>query len=219
MIDFAAMRLNMVESQLRTNKVTDRALLEAFEALPREDFAPKEKRGVAYIDEDLPIGEGRFLMEPMVLARLLQAARITKEDVVLDVGCTTGYSTALLAGLAGTVVGVEREEAMVKSANDALSSHGIDNGVVICDPLNDGYPKQAPYNVIVLQGAVAELPESITKQLADGGRLVTVMREGENVTGRATLVQRNGATLSSRALFDASTPFLPGFEKSASFVF
>ena len=219
MIDFAAMRLNMVESQLRTNRVTDRALLEAFEALPREDFVPKEKRGIAYIDEDLSIGDGRFLMEPMVLARLLQAARLTKDDVVLDVGCTTGYSTALLAGLAGTVVGVEQDEAMVKSANDALSSHGIDNGVVICDPLNDGYPKQAPYNVIVLQGAVAELPESITKQLADGGRLVTVMREGENLTGRATLVQRNGASLSSRALFDASTPVLPGFEKSESFVF
>ena len=219
MIDFATARQNMVESQLRTNKVTDQTILEAFEALQREDFVPESKRGVAYIDEDLGIGDGRFLMEPMVLARLLQAARITKDDVVLDVGCATGYSTALLARLAGTVVGVENDEALVKAANDALSSHNIDNGVVICDPLNDGYPKQAPYNVIVLQGAIADLPESITKQLADGGRLVTVIREGEKVTGRATLVQRNGDTLSSRALFDASTPILPGFEKASSFVF
>lgn len=218
MVDFSTARLNMVESQIRTNKVTDARILEALETVPRETYVPEARRGVCYIDEDLSIGGGRYLMEPMVLARLLQEARIGKDDVVLDVGCTTGYSCAVLAQLAATVVGVECDAALAEQANRVLSEEGIDNAVVIQDPLGDGYPKQAPYNVIVLQGAVAEVPQTIRDQLADGGRLVAVIRKDEGM-GRATLMQRSGEVVSSRILFDAATPSLPGFEREERFVF
>ncbi len=218
MVDFSTARLNMVESQIRTNKVTDARILEALETIPREAYVPEARRGVCYVDEDLSIGDGRYLMEPMVLARLLQEARIGEEDVVLDVGCATGYSCAVLARLAATVVGVECEAALAEEANRILSEQGIDNAVVVRDPLGDGYPKQAPYNVIVLEGSVAEVPAAIREQLADGGRLVAVIR-GERGLGRATLMQRNGDVVSSRVLFDAATPSLPGFEREERFVF
>lgn len=218
MVDFSTARLNMVESQIRTNKVTDPRILDALETIPREVYVPEGRRGICYVDEDLAIGGGRHLMEPMVLARLLQEARIGSQDVVLDVGCATGYSCAVLARLAATVVGVECDEALAESANKVLSEQGIDNAVVIQDPLGDGYPKQAPYNVIVLEGAVAEVPRSIQDQLADGGRLVAVIRKGEGM-GRAILMQRTGEVVSSRVLFDAATPYLPGFELKEQFVF
>lgn len=218
MVDFSTARLNMVESQIRTNKVTDARILDALETIPREAYVPEERRGICYVDEDLAIGGGRYLMEPMVLARLLQEARIGSQDVVLDVGCTTGYSCAVLARLAATVVGVECDAALAEEANRILSAQGIDNAVVIQDPLGDGYPKQAPYNVIVLEGAVVKVPETIRDQLADGGRLVAVIREGEGM-GRATLMQRSGEVVSSRILFDAATPYLPGFEREERFVF
>ena len=218
MVDFSTARLNMVESQIRTNKVTDERILDALETIPREAYVPKARRGICYIDEDLPIGGGRYLMEPMVLARLLQEARIGSQDVVLDVGCATGYSCAVLARLAATVVGVECDASLAESANEVLSEQGIDNAVVIQDPLGDGYPKQAPYNVIVLEGAVAEVPKQIQDQLADGGRLVAVIRKGEGM-GRAILMLRNGEVISSRVLFDAATPYLPGFEIKEQFVF
>ncbi|MEX0924208.1 MAG: protein-L-isoaspartate O-methyltransferase [Rhodovibrionaceae bacterium] len=218
MVDFSTARLNMVESQIRTNKVTDARILDALETVPRETYVPENRRGVCYIDEDLAIGGGRYLMEPMVLARLLQEARIGKEDVVLDVGCATGYSCAVLSKLAATVVGVECDAALAEQANRVLSEEGIDNAVVIQGPLGDGYPKQAPYNVIILEGAVAEVPPAIRDQLADGGRLVAVIRHDEAM-GRAILMQRSGDVVSSRILFDAATPSLPGFEREESFVF
>jgi protein-L-isoaspartate(D-aspartate) O-methyltransferase len=218
MVDFSTARLNMVESQIRTNKVTDERILDALETIPRESYVPENRRGVCYIDEDLAIGGGRHLMEPMVLARLLQEARIGSQDVVLDVGCATGYSCAVLARLGATVVGVECDKELADGANKILSEQGIDNAVVIQDPLGDGYPKQAPYNVIVLEGAVSEVPKTIQDQLADGGRLVAVIRKGEGM-GRAILMQRNGEVVSSRVLFDAATPFLPGFELKEQFVF
>lgn len=218
MVDFSTARLNMVESQIRTNKVTDGRILDALETIPREAYVPEPRRGICYVDEDLAIGGGRYLMEPMVLARLLQEARIGADDVVLDVGCATGYSCAVLARLAATVVGVESEAGLAEQANKILSDQGIDNAVVIEDPLGDGYPKQAPYNVIVLEGAVAEVPKAIREQLADGGRLVAVLREGEGM-GRAILMQRSGEVVSSRVLFDAATPYLPGFKREERFVF
>jgi protein-L-isoaspartate(D-aspartate) O-methyltransferase len=218
MIDYAAARLNMVESQLRTNRVSESALLEAFEQVPRERFLPEDVRSIAYVDEDIPLGGGRHLMEPMVLARLLQAARPDPHDVALDVGCGPGYASAILARLAGTVVALEDDPEMAARANRILAELGIDNAVVVEGALGGGYPKQAPYNVILLDGAVAEIPPAIVRQLADGGRLVTIVRDSEGV-GRATLVQRSGEVVSSRVLFDAAVPLLPGFAPEPGFVF
>ncbi len=218
MVDFAAARLNMVGSQLRTNKVTDLALIEAFETVPRERFVPEPLRGIAYVDEDVPLGGGRFVMEPMILARLLQAARPGPDDIALDIGCGTGYGTAILSRLTATVVALESDAALAATANQVLSGLEFDNAVVVEGKLTEGYPKQAPYNVILLSGAVAEVPPAIGAQLAEGGRLVTVVEAGTGL-GRATLMQRDSGVISSRVLYDAAVPLLPGFEAEPGFVF
>ena len=218
MADFAAARLNMVESQLRTNKVTDLRLLGAFETVPRELFVPEPLRGIAYIDEDVALGGGRFVMEPRVLARLLQAAQPGPEDVALDLGCGSGYATAILSRLVATVVALEDDAALATAVNRTLGELEIDNAVVVEGRLTEGYPKQAPYNVILLGGAVAEVPAAIADQLAEGGRLVTVVSAGPGL-GRATLMRRDGGVISSRVLYDAALPVLPGFEAAPGFVF
>ncbi len=218
MVDFAAARWNMVESQLRTNKVTDLRLLDAFETVPRERFVPEALRGIAYIDQDVALGDGRFVMEPRVLARLLQAAEPGPDDMALDLGCGSGYATAILSRLAATVVALEDDAALAAAANRNLAELEIDNAVVVEGRLAEGYPKQAPYNVILLGGAVAEISAAITDQLAEGGRLVTVVSAGPGL-GRATLMRRDAGVVASRVLYDAVLPMLPGFEAEPGFVF
>lgn len=216
MLDFAAARRNMVEHQLRTNEVTDDALLAAMAEIPRERFVPDRLRDVAYIDEDLPLKKGRFLMEPRVLARLLQLAEVRAEDMVLDIGCGTGYSTAVLAKLANTVVALESDPELAARASSTLAELGIDNAIVVTAPLADGYAKQGPYDVIVFGGSLPRVPASIARQLAEGGRLVAVIGEG---MGRGTLMTRARGIVSSRPAFDAATPILPDFAPVQGFVF
>lgn len=218
MNDYAAARHNMVEGQIKPNRVTDPALIDALATVPREIFVPKAARGVAYVDEDIRLGSGRYLMEPRVFGRLLNEAAITRDDVVLDVGCGTGYSTAVLARLANTVVAVESDPDLARQASARLGTLGVDNAVVIEAPLSQGYPKQAPYPVIVINGAVAAVPEAVLGQLAEGGRLVTVIKRGGQM-GCATLFQRIAGVISRRELFNAGTPLLPGFEPQPVFEF
>lgn len=218
MTDFAAARLNMVESQIRTNKVTDPRVVAAFEAVAREAFVGEAKRGIAYVDEDLEVAPGRYLMEPMVLARLLQAAAPQDGEMALDIGCATGYSTAVIAQLVQTVVGLEGERTLVDTGNRTLNALDVDNAVVVEGKLDAGYAKQAPYDVIVFQGAVCDVPEAVKRQLAEGGRLVAVVVDAGGI-GRGTLLQRTGDSFSRRTLFDAATPLLPGFAREAGFVF
>ncbi|HYD32808.1 MAG TPA: protein-L-isoaspartate O-methyltransferase [Azospirillaceae bacterium] len=218
MTNFAAARINMVEGQIRPNKVVDPNLVNALMSVPREQFVPKEARGIAYVDEDIPLGSGRFLMEPLVLGRLLQAAAVGPDEVVLDVGCGTGYSTAVLAKMAATVVGLETDKELAARAMETLRGVGVDNALVIEGALADGYPAQAPYDVILLGGAVAEVPGALLDQLADGGRLVGIVVSGRGL-GEAKLFRKAGSVVSSRNLFEAGTPLLPGFELKPRFVF
>ncbi len=218
-MDYALARLNMVESQIRTNKVTDPGVVGAFESVPREHFVPKSKRGIAYADEALEIGSGRYLLEPMVLARLIQAASPLPGDVALDVACGTGYATALLSRLVATVVGVDDAADLIERGNGVLSEFEIDNAALVVGPLAVGYAKQAPYNVILVDGAVETLPDTLFDQLADGGRLVTVEGGSAVVPGVAVLYQKHGGRVGKRILFDAGTPMLQGFKRVPSFVF
>ncbi len=218
MIDYQAARLSMVESQIRTNKVTDEAVLEAFLAVPRERFVPPALRGTAYVDEDLPLGNGRYLLEPMVFARLVQLAGIVAQDTVLEVGCATGYGTAILARLARHVAGIDSDRQFVDQAAARLRELAIGNASVAEAPLAAGLPNRAPYSVILFEGAVAGIPEAVSRQLGEGGRLVAVVRPGAGV-GRATLVVRANGVLAHRTVFDAAAPFLPGFQPAPSFVF
>lgn len=220
MTDFAAARLNMVESQVRVNGVTDERLIAAMGAVPRERFVPISRQGIAYMDEDIPVSDGkpaRFLMEPRVFAKLVQLAAVTADDLLLDVGCGTGYSTAVLSRLAGTVVGLESDANLAAQAGATLSDLGVDNAVIVVGPLAEGYRKQAPYDVIFMNGMVSSVPEALQQQLRENGRLVTVA--GDGVSGRARLYIRSSAGFSGRDAFDANIRFLPGFEPVESFVF
>ena len=214
MTDFAAARHNMVESQVRVNSVTDERVIDALAAVPRERFVPTARQGIAYMDEDVKIADGtppRFLMEPRVFAKLVQLAEIGADDLVLDVGCGSGYSTAVLSRVAGTV------EALAAQAGATLSDLSVDNAVVVTGALPEGYAKQAPYDVIFINGMVSSVPESLQKQLREDGRLVCVL--GDGVSGRARLYVRSGDSFSGRDAFDANVRFLPGFEPVESFVF
>ncbi len=217
-MDFTAARLNMVENQIRTNRIADEAVIAALADVPREVFVPKPMRGFAYVDDDLDVGGGRYLVEPLVLARLLQGAAIKAGDLVLNIGDATGYVTAVISRLAQTVVTIESDGDWCTRATAGLGELGIDNAAVVQGPPDQGYAAQAPYDVIVFAGAVADIPQAICRQLADGGRLVAVVDAGSGL-GKGTLVVRVGDTFGRRVLFDASTPVLPGFRSGAGFVF
>ncbi len=217
MSDFAAARTHMIDCQLRPNEVNDERIIAAIAAVPREQFVPKVKRSIAYVDEDIAVTDTRYLMEPVVFARLLVAANIQPTDLVLDVGCATGYSSAVMAGLADAVVALEEDEALADAAERKLSEQDIMNVAVVKGTLRDGVAKQGPFDVIYLQGSVDEIPSQLIKQLKEGGRLVCVKLEGG--VGRAHIVEVNEGEVTGRNIFDANVQQLPGFEKESSFVF
>jgi protein-L-isoaspartate(D-aspartate) O-methyltransferase len=223
MIDFVAARRIMVDSQVRTSDVTDLRLITAMLALPRERFLPPEQADLAYLDFDAPATAtpagkpGRRLLKPMVLAKLLQAAEIQGGDHVLDVGCATGYSSALVARLAGSVVALDEDAGLVERARDNLGALGVTQVQVVSGPLSDGWPAQAPYDVIVLNGASEIAPKALLRQLKPGGRLVGVL--GRGPLGKAMLYCSIGGECGGRPIFDAAAPLLPGFAAPAAFVF
>jgi len=216
----------MVESQLRPNEVTDVSLLAAMRTLPRERFVPQAFRGLAYMDEDIEVfpakdgAPGRFLLSPMVQARLIQLAEIEPQDKVLDVGCATGYATAVLAQLAAQVVGLEPEPALAKAAKANLADLKLANAEIVEGGLEDGWAKGALYDVIVLEGSVPQVPETLFEQLAEGGRLVAVMTQRPNMRqGKANLFVKVGGEASGAVHFDAGASPLPGFAPAPAFTF
>jgi protein-L-isoaspartate(D-aspartate) O-methyltransferase len=220
MVDFARQRQAMVDGQVRVNDVTDPRIIEAMLELPREQFVPKKYAELCYIDEDIQIREAygaapaRYLMEAMVLARLVQALDIQSDERALVVGCATGYSAALLAKLASEVVALEGEDAIASEARRLL---GAPNITVVSGAMNAGWPYAAPYDVILLDGSVEFVPEAITSQLKDGGRLAAVLGTGR--AAKALLHIRSGNVVSARPIFDAAIPPLPGFSRPPQFVF
>jgi protein-L-isoaspartate(D-aspartate) O-methyltransferase len=211
-------RAKMIDCQLRPNKVTDERIIDAFARVRRELFVPEHLRGVAYVDEDLPLGKGRYLMEPMVAARLLQAAMPDRKDTALVVGASVGYEAALLALLARGVVALEEDAELARRGRAALVDHRIASVSYVEEPLSAGHRQRAPYDVILFGGAVAAIPSEIAAQLSEGGRMGAVLRPGQGV-GRATLTTRTGGVLAHRVIFDAATPLLPGFVPTPAFVF
>lgn len=217
MPDYAAQRLNMVESQVRANDVTDPRIADAMRAIARENFVPGAKRSVAYADGPIEVARGRYLLEPRTFAKLLQLAEMAPGDSVLDVGCATGYSTAVIARLAGRVTGLEQDADLVRTACDAVPASGAKNAAVVQGSLVEGFAAKAPYNVIFINGAVEKIPDSLLSQLAEGGRLVTVIRS--DALSRACLYLREHGRVGHRVAFDAPAPLLAGFRQAVGFVF
>jgi protein-L-isoaspartate(D-aspartate) O-methyltransferase len=224
-VDFATQRTNMVESQVRPSDVTDRRIIRAMAAIPREAFVTEAVRDVAYMDADVPLltaaGAGRALMAPRTFAKLAQLAEIEADDVVLDVGAATGYSAAVLARLARTVIALESDAGLAEAAKRALGRLAIDNVTVVAGDLAGGQPQDGPYDAILIEGAVPEVPRTLLEQLKDGGRLVAVHVPDHalNPLGKAVVWRRHDGTLAEGSAFDASAPALPGFERAIEFAF
>jgi len=216
---FATARKTMVDCQLRPSKVTDQFILDAFMTIPREDFVGKQQRALAYVDEDLPLSGGRCLMEPMVLARLLQALEIRPDDSVLIVGAGCGYGTAVAAKLAGSVIAIETRANLVDKAQDVLVSIGIDNAAIVKSRLVDGYPEEGPYDRILIEGGVETVPVNLLKQLTPKGRLAAIYRKPGYPVGVASVWTRSGKEFTRTPLFDARVPNLDEFNAKVEFSF
>jgi protein-L-isoaspartate(D-aspartate) O-methyltransferase len=220
-IDFKLLRARMVDNQIRTMDVTSHSVLDAFSAVPREAFVPEHLRALAYIDEDIEVAPAtgtkpaRYVMEPAPLAKLIQLAEIRPDDVVLEIGAATGYASAILSRLAGSVVALECDEALAEKASETLAELGCDNVAVVSGDLEKGHADEAPYDAIVFSGSVEVLPEVILNQLRDGGRLVVI--EGVGNAAHAKLYVRDGAVASQRSMFNSAVKLLPGFAKSQEF--
>lgn len=218
-MDIAIQRKNMVESQVRPSDVTDRRIIRAMLELPRETFVSERARDLAYMDGSVPVGttgSGRSLLSARVFAKLVQAAQIDPDAAVLDVGAATGYSSAVLAQLAGSVVALECDGALAAIAKAKLASEGQKVQVVEGN-LADGWSAEGPYDSIVVEGAVQDVPSQLLDQLKDGGRLVAIVGDGK--IGRATVWRRDGSTFGQLAIFDATADLLPGFQKAHEFAF
>lgn len=217
MFDAANARRMMVDGQVRTADVTDAAVLEAMLTLPRERFLPPSLAPLAYLDGDIAVAKGRALLKPMVLAKLVQAARIDPQDRVLDVGCATGYSSALLARLAGSVVALEVDADLARQAREALAAVGAVHVEVVTGPLMAGWPARGPYDVILLNGAIEVAPDSLGGQLKPNGRLLGI--DGRSAASKAVIYHFIEGHMVGRPLFDAAAPLLPGFAAPPEFVF
>lgn len=218
MSGYEAARANMIERQLRPNKVTDERLIDAFASIRRETFVPERLRAIAYSDTDLPLGDGRHLMAPMVAARLLQAAEIKRGDNALVIGAGVCYEAAVAALMCRGVVAIESNPELARQGRAALVEHRLATVNVIEDTQAQSSRVRPAYDVVFFGGAVAEIPAGISAQLAEGGRLVAVVKP-QSGPGRATIVTRTGGVLATRVMFDAATPLLPGFAKEPAFTF
>lgn len=217
MFDAANARRLMVEGQVRTADVTDADLLEAMQTLPRERFLPASLAPLAYMDSDIPLPNGRALLKPMVLAKLIQAVRVSRADRVLDVGCATGYSSAVLAALAGSVVALEEDADLARQARGSLAAVGAAAVEVVIGPLTAGWASGGPYDVILLNGATEIAPDTLGRQLKPDGRLVGV--HGRSPASKAMICHFIEGHMIGRPIFDAAARLLPGFVAPPEFVF
>lgn len=217
MFDFAKARQHMIDGQIRTCDVTDSAVLQAFQSIAREKFVPKSKQALAYSDSHVDLGDDRTLMAPRDFSKLVQAANITPSDVVLDIACGRGYSTAILSKLSDTVVGLEDDDDRVAKATAELANADISNAAVLKADLKAGAPEHGPFNVIFVNGSVSSVPKTWLDQLAHNGRLVAVIQNGP--MGKATVFTRTGDSIGERVVFDSSVPSLADFKPALEFVF
>ena len=221
MTDVSLQRLNMVESQVRPSDVTDRRIIRAMGAVPREDFVPAHLKSVAYMDEAVPLtfdAAGRPLRQMLparVLAKLIQAADLNETATVLDAGCGTGYATVILARIVRRVAAVEPDAALAERARTLLAAQGITNAAIATGSIASGHPSESPFDAIILGGGVPEIPRALLDQLKDGGRLIAIVTGAR--AGKAVICTRSGGTYDTREIFDAFAAPLPGFGKAAAF--
>mgnify|MGYP001379744659 FL=1 len=215
MSEFAARRVMMVDTQVRPSDVTKFPIIDAMLSVPRETFVPDARREAAYVGENLPLAPGRVVLEPRTLAKLLDALDVQPTELVLTIGCGLGYSAAVIARLAETVVAVEEDEGLAADAQRILSEEGVDNAVVVTGPLADGAAKCAPYDVITVEGGVEVIPDAVLAQLKEGGRIGAVFMDG--AVGTARVGYKTEGHMTWRPVFNAAAPVLAGFRTARGF--
>lgn len=215
MTDYAARRTMMVDAQVRPSDVTKFPIIEAMLSTPRELFVPQERQEAAYLGENIPLGGSRVLLEPRTFAKMLDAIDVQPEDLVLDLGAAQGYSAAVLARMAAAVVAVEEDEELSADSQQVLSELGADNVILHQAKLAEGATEHGPYDVVIIEGAVEHLPEAITGQLKEGGRIVALFAEGH--LGVVRVGYKIDGRVNWRFAFNAGAPVLPGFERHAAF--
>ncbi|MBU3029922.1 protein-L-isoaspartate O-methyltransferase family protein [Paracoccus marinaquae] len=215
MTEFAASRTMMVDTQVRPNDVFKFPIIEAMLSIPREEFVPPSRRNVAYTGENIEIGGGRVLLEPRTLAKMVDVLDVKPEDLVLDLACGYGYSSAVLARLAEAVVAIEDNEEMAGEAERRLAEAGVFNAAVLTGPLSEGAPKQGPYDAILIGGGVEEVPATLLDQLKEEGRIVALFLEGR--LGVVRLGHRLNGRVTWRYAFNAHAPLLQGFGRARGF--
>lgn len=219
-MDYKKARQSMVDSQIHPMGVTSDAILNAFLHVPREEFVPDKLKSICYCDEDIKVAPKRYLMEPSVFARLIEEGNVTKNDAVLTIGSGVGYSAAILSQLCGTVVALEEQEDLLQTAQASWDKLGYSNIAAISGKISDGVSQYAPYDVIIFNGAISKLPETIKDQIKEGGRILTIIRTSTLDLADAVIFNKNkDGSLSSRVLFEAGTPYLNGFSPEKEFVF
>jgi protein-L-isoaspartate(D-aspartate) O-methyltransferase len=216
MSEFANRRVMMVDTQVRPSDVTKFPIIDAMLSVPRETFVPHDKREAAYVGENLTLAPGRVVLEARTLAKLLDALDIQPQELVLDVGCGLGYSAAVIARLAETVVALEEDELLAADAQRILSEEGVDNAVTVTGPLAEGSAKCAPYDVITIEGGVEDVPAALLDQLKDGGRIGAIFME--NSVGTARIGYKAAGQITWRSVFNAAAPVLPGFSRPRGFM-
>ena len=202
---------------MRPSDVTKFPIIDALLDVAREEYVPDAKRDAAYVGENIDIGDGRVLLEPRTFAKMLDAADVQRSDVVLDLGCGLGYSTAVLAHMAEFVVAVEDDASRAEEAQQNLSSHGVDNAAVFEAPLPDGAAKNGPYDLIMVQGAVEQVPDALTSQIKEGGRMVAIFAIG--ALGEVRVGRKIDGVMNWRMAFNATAPVLAGFSNETAFAF
>lgn len=215
MTDYTTLRTTMVDTQVRPSDVTKFTVIEAMLTVPREAFVPRDRRDAAYVGEHLTLEPGRVVLDPRLLAKMLDVADIQKDDLVLDIGSGLGYSAAVIARMAEAVVAVEDDEDRAAEAQSNLAEQGVDNVVVHQGKLTDGAVGHGPYDVILLQGAAQKVPENLLAQLKDGGRIVCLMMDG--ALGAVRVGYRIDGEVNWRFAFNGGAPVLPGFETHSAF--
>ncbi len=215
MSDYATRRRMMVDTQVRPSDVTKFPIIDAMLAIPREAFLPRDRAEAAYVSENIDIGAGRVVLEPRTFAKMLDALDVTNDDMVLDIGAGLGYSSAVIARIAEVVVAVEDDADRVKEAQGLLSDHHADNVILHKGPLTGGAPEHGPYDVIIVEGAVQQVPQPLIAQLKNGGRMACLFMEG--ALGVVRIGYMVDGAVSWRFAFNASAPVLAGFEKETAF--
>lgn len=215
MTDFATRRTTMVDTQVRPSDVTKFPIIDAMLSVAREDFVPDDKREAAYADAHVELGGGRVVLDPRTLAKMLEAVDIQPDEMVLDVGAGLGYSSALAGRLGEAVIALEEDPDHAAAAGHLLAEAGIDNAAAVHGTLAEGAAKHGPYDVILLQGAVEHVPEQLTSQLNDGGRIVAIFAEGS--LGSVRVGYMIDGVISWRFAFNAGAPVIPGFEARRAF--